>query len=56
MRKAEMTKPQLRDLNVFNLILESHGWVDQDDIEKRLDNGETLCVSVGYIDIVRTSP
>ena len=42
MRKVEMTKPQLRDLNIFNLILESNGWVDQDDIEKRLDNGETV--------------
>ncbi len=42
MRKAELTKTQLRDLNVFNLILEYQGWADQQEIEKRLDAGELV--------------
>ncbi|RMG23364.1 MAG: hypothetical protein D6730_14600 [Bacteroidetes bacterium] len=42
MRKAELTELQLRDLNVFNLILECHGWIDQQGIEKKLDAGELV--------------
>ncbi|MEZ4776061.1 MAG: hypothetical protein R3D00_22990 [Bacteroidia bacterium] len=37
MRKAELTPTQLRDLNIFNLILESNGWADYDDTERRFD-------------------
>lgn len=42
MRKAELTPTQLRDLSVFNLLLDHHGWVDQFDTEKRLDAGEMV--------------
>ena len=42
MRKAELSPTQLRDLSVFNLLLEHHGWVDQLDTEKRLDAGEMV--------------
>lgn len=42
MRKAELTPSQLRDLRVFNLILDHHDWVDLNDTEKRLDAGENV--------------
>lgn len=42
MRKADLTATQLRDLNLFNLILECDGWVDQYETEKRLDAGELV--------------
>lgn len=42
MRKADLTETQLRDLNLFNLILECDGWADQYDTEKRLDAGELV--------------
>lgn len=42
MRKAELTKTQLRDLQIFNLILESNGWMDQEEVEQRLDAGELV--------------
>lgn len=42
MRKAELTETQLRDLNIFNLILEYQGWTDQQGIEKRFDAGEMV--------------
>ncbi|MEL6673442.1 MAG: hypothetical protein AAFR61_14655 [Bacteroidota bacterium] len=42
MRKAELTTSQLRDLNVFNLLLEQHNWIDVEDTEKRLDQGEVV--------------
>ncbi|MEL7340242.1 MAG: hypothetical protein AAGM67_07135 [Bacteroidota bacterium] len=42
MRKADLTETQLRDVNLFNLILECDGWNDQYDTEKRLDAGELV--------------
>ncbi|GAB4419292.1 MAG: hypothetical protein OHK0039_31530 [Bacteroidia bacterium] len=40
MRKSELTSNQLRDLNIFNLILEHYGWRDEQETEKRMDTGE----------------
>ncbi|RMG58786.1 MAG: hypothetical protein D6722_23165 [Bacteroidetes bacterium] len=42
MRKSELSQTQLRDLNVFNLLLEYNGWVDERDTEKRMDAGESM--------------
>jgi hypothetical protein len=42
MRKADLTATQLRDVNMFNLILECDNWVDQFDTEKKLDAGELV--------------
>ena len=42
MRKTELSPTQIRDLSVFNLLLEHHGWVDHMDTEKRLDAGEMV--------------
>lgn len=42
MRKNELTKSQLQHLNVFNLILEHHGWDDPSNTEQRLDQGENV--------------
>lgn len=37
-----MSPNQLRDLNIFNLILEVYGWDDPSDTEKRLEAGEEV--------------
>ena len=42
MRKAELTSTQLRDLRVFNLILDHNDWIDLNDTEKRMDMGENV--------------
>lgn len=42
MRKADLTATQLRDLSLFNLILDCDGWMDQLDTEKRFDAGELV--------------
>lgn len=42
MRKSELSQTQLRDLNVFNLLLEHHGWADERDTERRMDAGEAM--------------
>lgn len=42
MRKADLTATQLRDLSMFNLILECDGWIDQFDTEKQFDAGELV--------------
>ncbi len=39
MRKSELTEHQLRDLRVFNLILDYNGWADQNNTEKKMDSG-----------------
>ena len=47
MRKSDLSKEQLRDLNIFNLLLEHHGWTDDEDLEELLDAGE-LVTPEGY--------
>lgn len=42
MQKSDLSKEQLRDLNVFNLILEHHGWTDDEELEALLDAGEVV--------------
>lgn len=42
MRKSELSPTQLRDWNVFNLLLEHNGWVDTRETEKLLDAGESV--------------
>lgn len=42
MRKAELTPTQLRDVNIFNLILDYHGWADFENTEKRFDANELV--------------
>ena len=42
MRKGDLNATQLRDINVFNLILDCDGWVDQGETEKRFDAGEQV--------------
>ncbi|MDX2283607.1 MAG: hypothetical protein NW241_05565 [Bacteroidia bacterium] len=42
MRKSELSAAQLRDLNIFNLILECNGWEDPYDTEPRFDAGEMV--------------
>ncbi|MEM6264332.1 MAG: hypothetical protein AAGI38_17595 [Bacteroidota bacterium] len=42
MRKEDLTSQQIRDLNIFNLLLECDGWVDDEDVENRLDQGEDV--------------
>ncbi|MEM7368251.1 MAG: hypothetical protein AAF587_06580 [Bacteroidota bacterium] len=42
MRKSDLSTVQLRDLNVFNLLLEHHGWSDDENLEFRLDSGEKV--------------
>lgn len=42
MRKAELTSTQLRDLRVFNLILDHNDWIDLNDTEKKMDMGENV--------------
>lgn len=42
MRKGDLNSTQLRDINVFNLILDCDGWVDQYDTEKKFDSGELV--------------
>jgi len=37
-----MNPSQLRDLQVFNLLLEHHGWEDPGQTEQRLEQGEDL--------------
>lgn len=39
MRKSELSENQVRDLGVFNLILDCNGWADQNNTEKKLDSG-----------------
>lgn len=40
MKKSELTNLQLEHLNLFNLILECHGWEDLAGIERQLDQGQ----------------
>jgi hypothetical protein len=42
MRKTDLSPAQLRDLGIFHLILEHHGWDDPWDTESRLDAGERV--------------
>ncbi len=42
MKKLELTQSQLRDLNIFYVILECNGWEDLEDIENKFDNGEKV--------------
>ena len=42
MLKLELSKTQLRDLNIFNLLLESDGWEDHDGHEQQMDAGEEV--------------
>ena len=42
MRKQELTASQLRDLNIFYVILEHHGWEDTEGVEYQLDAGEKI--------------
>lgn len=42
MRKNDLTDTQLRDLNIFYVILEHHDWVDHEGIEARFDAGEKV--------------
>ena len=42
MKKLELTPAQLRDLNIFYVILECNGWEDLEDIETRFDQGEKV--------------
>lgn len=42
MRKQDLTATQLRDLSIFYVILEHHGWVDHEGIEARFDAGEKV--------------
>lgn len=42
MLKSELNPAQLRDIKVFNLILECDGWEDQFETEKKLDAGEMV--------------
>ncbi len=39
----DLNETQVRDLNLFNLILEAHGWHDSDETEKRILAGENQC-------------
>jgi hypothetical protein len=39
MKKSQLSKTQLRDLNIFHLILECYGWDDKGDTESLLENG-----------------
>ena len=40
MRKTDLTPNQLRDLSIFYVILEHHGWDDTEGIELLFDAGE----------------
>ncbi|MEM7659269.1 MAG: hypothetical protein AAF399_24320 [Bacteroidota bacterium] len=42
MKKSQLSNTQLRDVNVFNLLLEYNGWDDCEDTEYRLDSGEHI--------------
>ncbi len=42
MYKSDLTHTQLKDLGLFNLILECDGWADTEEHEKRLDLGENV--------------
>lgn len=42
MRKSDLTAQQARDINIFNLILETYDWVDPQDTETRLEEGEMV--------------
>jgi hypothetical protein len=42
MRYIDLTEDQQRDLNIFNLILEYHDWVDLDECERRMDHGDSV--------------
>ena len=42
MEKYNLTNTQLKDLGLFNLILECDGWADTEEHEKRLDRGENV--------------
>ncbi|MEO0473899.1 MAG: hypothetical protein AAF206_30095, partial [Bacteroidota bacterium] len=42
MRKSDLSPTQLRDLNVFNLVLECEGWADYKETEVRFDAGEMV--------------
>ncbi|MEO0899027.1 MAG: hypothetical protein AAFY71_21625 [Bacteroidota bacterium] len=37
-----MTKTQLRDLQMFNMILECHGWADPSYTEEKLESGQSV--------------
>jgi hypothetical protein len=43
MHLVDLNDTQTRDLNLFNLILEAHGWDDLEETEKRIEAGENLC-------------
>jgi|GEM_PF-2594332 len=59
MRKTELSEIQLRDLNIFNLLLEFHGWEDYQNTEKRMDQdtdmnpegSRTLCNGVAVLEV-----
>lgn len=42
MRKQDLTATQLRDLSIFYVILEHHGWVDTEGVELQFDAGEKV--------------
>ncbi len=42
MRKKDLTSTQLRDLSIFYVILEYHGWEDQEGIEDAFDADEKV--------------
>lgn len=42
MRKQDLTTTQLRDLRIFNLIMEHYGWDDDEGIEALFEAGEKV--------------
>ena len=42
MKKSQLTSSQLKDLNLFILILECHGWEDYLETEKQLNEGKDV--------------
>jgi hypothetical protein len=42
MRISDLRPSQLRNMKVFNLLLEYAGWEDVEEVEKRLDSGESV--------------
>ncbi len=42
MKKIDLNASQLRDINLFNMILECYGWEDLDDVEGKLEEGQMV--------------
>lgn len=42
MKLTQLSETQVKQVNLFNLILECDGWVDEDSVEGRLQEGQDV--------------